>query len=250
MTNQIMIKLANLVLVAVWILMLAVAALAAPQEGAPHPVEGTYSVEAKGNDLGTIIFLMMLKREGDKWIGEVKDSPVPLTVKSVAVDADNKVTILADTGGTEVTITGKFEANRLAGNWTAGDATGTWSGTKKETTTAVAEKISAPLPNTSTASLTALEGTYDAQVTADGQGTLPFVLIIKRDGDKLITEVKDAGDLNIVGIKVDGEAVTLSATFQGNPFELPGKISSSEMGGKWEAGGFAGTWSAKKRTDK
>ncbi len=248
MANQMM-KLVSLVLLLGCMLMLAVAGLAAPQVGAAHPVEGTYSVEAKGNDLGTITFLMTLKREGDKWIGEVKDSPVPLSVKSVTVDADNKVTILADTGGTQVTITGKFEANMLAGNWTAGDATGSWSGTKKEMVTTT-EKIAAPVSAVSTASLAALEGAYDAQVTADGQGTLPFVLIIKRDGDKLITEVKDAGDLNIVGIKVDGEAVTLSATFQGNPFELPGKISSSEMSGKWEAGGFAGTWSAKKRTDK
>ena len=95
----------------------------------------------------------------------------------------------------------------------------------------------------------ALEGSYDAEVTAEGQGSLPFVLIVKKVGDKLVTEVPNAGDLNIVGIEVNGEAVTLNATFQGNPFPLPGKITGTQMGGNWEAGGFKGTWTAKKKVN-
>lgn len=101
---------------------------------------------------------------------------------------------------------------------------------------------------TSSASAPAeLEGTYDAEVTADGQGTLPFTLIIKKVEDKLATEVENAGDLNIVGIEVNGEVVTLKATFQGNPFDLPGKLVPGKMEGKWEAGGFSGSWMAKKK---
>jgi hypothetical protein len=72
--------------------------------------------------------------------------------------------------------------------------------------------------------------------------------VIKRSGDKLVTEVPNPGDLNIVGIEVKGgDSVTLSATFQGNPFPLPGKRTGNEMGGKWSAGGFSGDWSAKKK---
>lgn len=94
------------------------------------------------------------------------------------------------------------------------------------------------------------EGTYTSEVVADGQGTLPFTLIVKRDGNKLTTEVKDGGDLNITGITVDGENVTLAANYQGQPFELPGKFTADGMGGKWAAGGYSGTWTAKRRSEQ
>ncbi|HVF26844.1 MAG TPA: hypothetical protein VM943_01305 [Pyrinomonadaceae bacterium] len=95
-----------------------------------------------------------------------------------------------------------------------------------------------------------MEGTYEGELVADGVATLPFTLIVKKDGDKLTTEVKDGGDLNITGITLNGEDVTLAATHQDRPFELPGKLNETGMGGKWEAGGYSGTWSAKRRADK
>lgn len=209
------------------------------------PTEGAYTVTANSAELGTVNFVLILKRDGAKWTGEVKDSPTPLTISSVTIDT-NKISITADAGGTAVTINGKFENGELAGDWSAGDIKGTWKGAKKDTTAAEAKPAAAPA---SAAALAAFEGTYDAKVTADGQGSLDFTLVIKRSGDKLVTEVPNAGDLNIVGIEVKegGEAVTLSATFQGNPFQLPGKRTGNEMGGKWSAGGFSGDWSAKKK---
>ncbi len=225
-----------------------------------HPVEGTYNVTATSNELGTLNFLMVLKRSGDKWTGEVKDSPTPLTVTNVTVDESNKVTVVADAGGSAVTIVGKFDGGKIVGDWTAGDIKGTWTAMKKDDAVKPADKVvaAAPAAATSATSATAataataaaagIEGTYDAKVIADGQGELPFTLIIKRDGDKLVTEVPGAGDLTIAGIEVkDPDAVTLNAAFQGNPFPLPGKRTGDEMGGKWEAGGFTGTWSAKKK---
>ena len=200
-----------------------------------HPVEGKYEATATGDAIGTINFQMTLKRDGDKWSGQIVNSPQPMTINKVSVDADNKLSITADTGGTEVTLTAKYDEGKFAGKWTAGDANGTWSGIKQGGAAA------------SAAPAGAVEGTYAAEVTADGQGSMPFTLIVKKDGDKLVTEVKDGGDLNVVGIKVEGDAVTLSATFQGNPFPLPGKRTGSDMSGKWEAGGFSGTWSAKKK---
>jgi hypothetical protein len=99
-----------------------------------------------------------------------------------------------------------------------------------------------------TASAASLEGTYDAKVAADGQGELPFTLIIKKDGDKYKVETPGAGDFTVTDIKVDGENVTLSGAYQGNgPIPLPGKIKPGEMGGKWEFSGFSGSWSAKKK---
>jgi len=217
---------------------LAQASLA--QSGA-NAVEGTYNVTATSSEAGTVNFVMILKLDGGKLKVEVKDSPLPLTINSATVDDSNKITITADAGGTPVTINGKFDKGEIAGDWAAGDIKGTWKGSKTGDAVAAAKPASAE-------TLAALEGTYEAKVTADGQGELPFTLVIKRDGDKLITEVPNGGDLNIVGIEVkEGDTVTLSATYQGNPFQLPGKRTGNEMGGKWAAGGFSGDWSAKKK---
>ena len=208
------------------------------------PTEGAYTVTANSAELGTVNFVLILKRDGAKWTGEIKDSPTPLTISSVKIDDTNNISITADAGGTAVTINGKFDKDGFAGDWSAGDIKGTWKGAKKDTTAAEAKPAAAPV---SAEALAAFEGTYEAKITAEGQGTLDFTLVIKRSGDKLVTEVPNPGDLNIVGIEVKADSVTLSATFQGNPFPLPGKRTGNEMGGKWSAGGFSGDWSAKKK---
>ena len=204
-------------------------------------IEGTYSMTANSAELGTLNFLMILKRDGGKWTAEVKDSPTPLTMTSVTVDDTNKISITADAGGTAVTINGKYDNGEIAGDFAAGDIKGTFKGTKKDASAAAAKPASAE-------ALAALEGTYDAKISVEGQGDVSFALVIKRNGNKLATEVPNAGDLNIVGIDVkEDDSVTLSATYQGNPFQLPGKRTGNEMSGKWEAGGFSGDWSAKKK---
>lgn len=244
-------KLAGLSLV--WALVLSVAAWA---QGATtmHPVEGTYNVTSKSTELGEFTFTMILKREGGKWMAEIKDAPMPLTVTSVNVDDTNKVTLVADAGGTAVTITGKLDGNNLAGDWAAGEAKGTWNATKKDVVAATTKPADKPIDKPATTAGAAagtadLEGTYEAKVIAEGQGELPFTLVIKRSGDKLVTEVPSGGDLNVTGIEVkDGDVVNLTATYQGNgPIPLNGKRTGNELGGKWEFGGFSGTWSAKKK---
>src|SRR5262245_60234976 len=178
-------------------------------------IEGAYSVTANSAELGTLNFVMILKRDGGKWTAEVKDSPTPLTMSSVLVDDSNKISITADAGGTAVTINGKFDKGEIAGDFSAGDIKGTWKGTKKDASAAAAKP--SPAAPVSAETMAAIEGTYDATITAEGQGGLDFTLVIKRNGDKLVTEVPNPGDLNIVGIEVKEDSVTLSATFQGNP---------------------------------
>jgi hypothetical protein len=232
---------------------LSLTVMALAQNG-KNTVEGTYNVTATSAELGTLTFGMVLKKDGDKWTGEIKDSPTPLTVTKVTVDETNKVTITADSGGTPVTIVGKFDNGAIAGDWTAGDMKGTWKAARKDAVVAEAKSADKPADKPAAAATTAssaaaagLEGSYDAKVVADGQGELTFTLVIKRDGEKLVTSVENGGDLNIVGIDVKEDTVTLSATFQGNPFPLPGKRNGNEMSGKWEAGGFSGSWAAKKK---
>lgn len=222
-------------------MMFAVAGLAQT-----HPVAGTYKVTATSSELGALNFLMVLKKDAESWSGEVKDSPMPLTVTKVSVDADNNVVVDCDAGGTTVTIKGKFDAGKIVGDWTAGDMKGTWTAMRDEAASGAATTTVAAAGGG--AAMAGIEGEYDAVVVADGQGELPFTLIIKRDGNKLVTEVPGAGDLNVVAIETkDPDVVTLTATFQGNPFPLNGKKAGEDMGGKWEAGGFSGTWSAKRK---
>src|SRR5262245_9659952 len=172
-------------------------------------IEGAYSVSANSAELGTLNFVMILKRDGGKWTAEVKDSPTPLTMTSVTVDDTNKISITADAGGTAVTINGTIDKGEIAGNFAAGDIKGTFKGTKKDASAAAAKPVSL-------ATLATFEGTYDFKYTVQGQGDGGFTLVIKLAGNKLVTEVPNAGDISIVGIEVkEGDEVTLMASYQG-----------------------------------
>jgi len=183
----------------------------------------------------------MLQQDGENWKGAIKDSPMPFEVTSVTVDADNKVTITSGVEGTSVVIAGKFDAGKITGEWKAGEMGGKW----------VAIQEAAEAPAAAAASTTpaagSIEGTYQTTIVADGQGEFSFSLVIANQGGALKTSVPEGGDLNIVEIEVkDPDVVNLTATYQGQgPIPLTGKrVGSDEMGGKWEAGGFSGTWKA------
>ena len=209
--------------------------------------EGTYNVSAASAELGTINFVLVLKKEGGKWTGEIKDSPIPQTVTSVTVEGD-AITIVTDAGGTPVNIKGKFADGKVAGDWTAGDAKGTWKGEKA--VAAASTATAAPAPKPAGAAIPAgIEGSYDFKIVADGQGEFVMTLIIKNEGGKLVTSVENGGDLNVTSIEVkEGEVTNLTATYQGNgPIPLNGKRTGDNMGGKWEFSGFSGTWEAKKK---
>jgi uncharacterized protein (DUF2147 family) len=234
-----------------------------PQPSQPsqsHPVEGSYSVTATSAELGTINFLMALKRNGEKWTGEVKDSPTPLTFSTITVDEGNKVKIVGDASGTALTINGKLDGSKLTGDWAAGDIKGTWTAEKRkdeelkpgENSVASTSGSGGYTSSSSATAAAGLEGAYDATVVADGQGELTFTLLIKRDGEQLVTEVEGGGDLNITGIAVkDPDEVKLTATYQGQgPIPLNGKRNGNELAGKWAAGPFSGTWSAKKKSSQ
>jgi len=215
-----------------------------------NPIEGAYNVTAQSTEIGTINFLLILKRTGDKWTGEVKDSPIPLEIKSINVDESN-ITILMDAGGTTVTNIGKIDGGKIAGNFTAGDIKGTWAAIKNDAAVIPSDKAvaSASARSASAASAAGIEGTYEAKIVADGQPEIPFTFVVKRDGEKLVTEAPNGGDLIITGIETrDPDVVTLTATYQGaGPVPLSGKRNGDEIEGKWQLGNYSGTWSAKKK---
>jgi hypothetical protein len=237
-------NLTGAVLSLVFVMVFAMAAFAQS-----HPVEGSYNVTSQSSELGTLNFVMILKKDGSKWSGEVKDSPTPLTVTSVIVDETNKVTVVADAGGTAVTIIGKFADDKIAGDWSAGDIKGTWKADKKGTMVAAPATAMTAKPAGGGTTAADVVGSYDFKIVADGQGEFAMTLIIKNDGGKLTTAVENGGDLNVTGIEVkEGDVTNLTATYQGNgPIPLLGKRTGDNMGGKWEFGGFSGTWEAKKK---
>ena len=245
-------NLTGAVLSLVFAMVFAVAAFG--QSNSAHPVEGSYNVTSTSSELGTMTFVMILKKDGGKWAGEVKDSPTPLTVTSVTVDDANKVTVVADAGGTPVTIAGNYASDKIAGDWSAGDIKGTWKAEKKGAM-ASAPAGAAPgvamtaKPSTGGTKAADIVGSYDFKIIADGQGEFAMTLIVKNDGGKLTTTVENGGDLNVTGVEVkEGDVTNFTATYQGNgPIPLIGKRTGDNMSGKWESGGFSGTWEAKKK---
>ncbi|MBP6820733.1 MAG: hypothetical protein KA368_04285 [Acidobacteria bacterium] len=211
--------------------------------------EGTYNVAATSAEMGTINFVLVLKKDGDKWAAEIKDSPIPQTVTKVMIEGD-KIAIVTDAGGQAVNINGKFDGGKVAGDWSAGDVKGTWKGEKAGVMAAPA--MAGPAPKAAggaTATPAGIVGSYDFKIVADGQGEFVMTLIIKEDGGKLVTSVEGGGDLNVTGIEVkEGDVTNMTATYQGNgPIPLLGKRTGDNMGGKWEFSGFSGTWEAKKK---
>ncbi len=209
-----------------------------------HPVEGAYDVTAKSSELGELKFQVILKLDNGKWKGEIKDAAMPLAVTEVTVDAANKVTITSDAGGTSVVIAGSYADGKITGQWTAGDMKGDWAGTQKVAAAAVATTTGATA-SAGVAGLAGLDGNWDVTLSVEGQTEFKFGLVIKKDGDKLVPEVTGGGDLSIVEIETrDPDVVNMTATYQGQgPIPLMGKrLNADEAGGKWEAGGYSGSW--------
>jgi hypothetical protein len=205
-----------------------------------HPVEGAYDVTAKSSELGELKFQVILKLDNGKWKGEIKDAAMPLAVTAVTVDAANKVTITSDAGGTSVVIAGSYADGKITGQWTAGDMKGDWAGTQK-----VAAAAATTTGATASTGVAGLDGNWDATISVEGQTEFKFGLVIKKSGDKLVPEVTGGGDLSIVEVETrDPDVVNMTATYQGQgPIPLMGKrINADEAGGKWEAGGYSGSW--------
>jgi len=99
-----------------------------------------------------------------------------------------------------------------------------------------------------------IEGTYDMELVAEGMGRTPLTLVVSGEAGELQVESSGSPDLTVSGIVVEeddeGIAVTLAAAWQGMPFDLPGRLTGTEMGGTWANGFVGGTWSATLRVEE
>jgi hypothetical protein len=104
--------------------------------------------------------------------------------------------------------------------------------------------------------ITAVARAQDAPIgewdvtTMSPVGTSTSMLVIKKDGEKIVAVGKGAnGERPYDSIKVDGKDITLVITIQyeGSPMTITyvGEITTDGMGGNADFGGLAmGTWSA------
>jgi len=121
-------------LIVLTLALLAAATQTFAQEQKANPIEGEWRVTAQGTPMGTIHFLLALKRDGDKWIGEIRESPMPMKVKAVAVGEDSHVKVEADAAGADLHIAGKLEGEQLAGKWHVGETTDVWAAVRHGST--------------------------------------------------------------------------------------------------------------------
>ena len=123
----------NLALVVSGMLIFGAMTLSAAQQTKAHPVEGTYEVSATDSG-GSASFLMIVKRNGEKWTCEFRDTPAPVTVETMTVDKENALTITGIFNyQAKMSIKGKFKDDKIEGTFViTGDSEGTWTATKRK----------------------------------------------------------------------------------------------------------------------
>ena len=140
--------------------------LAGPQ--ARHPLEGTYEVFITRGDVGGgFRFVVSFTRQAGRWAGEVRNTPVPVTVNEITVTGETNLsaTATANSQGENGTITLKADGSKITCNVTLSGGT--------ETATITATKKGDQGKAT-------LEGTYDARAELNDGTTLTLELIIRR----------------------------------------------------------------------
>ena len=145
---------------------LAVTGTSSAQNKAPHLLEGIYEISATRTDTGQgFKFIVSLKIDGGKWVGEVRE--IPVTVKEVTVTGENSLSGSAsfNAGGKTVSFTVKVEGGKITVNVSDVERPASITATKKATEGKVTATV---------------EGTYEGQAGAEGEKMFPIELILKR----------------------------------------------------------------------
>ena len=150
--------------------MLAMTGPLKPQTVPPQSMEGLYEVSITDERGETLIFLVSLKRDADKWVGDVRG--VPVTIKDVTVAGESNplvfatITVEEKTGAKTAAITIKFEGSKMILNLSDGTrGPKSVTGIKKET------------EGKATATI---EGTYEFNMAGGNDQKKPLFLSIKR----------------------------------------------------------------------
>ena len=206
----------------------------------------TFELTPKPGNSGLTIFQADVQPAFSVMPSDPNASPLKVLDGSSGFNQDNLTVLLGNGDGVQQLVMlfgvapSRDADGKITGQWTAGDMKGDWAGTQK-----VAAAPAATAGAAASAGLAGLDGNWDATISVEGQTEFKFGLVIKKNGDKLVPEVTGGGDLSIVEVETrDPDVVNMTATYQGQgPIPLVGKrINADEAGGKWEAGGYSGSW--------
>ncbi|MFO0949074.1 MAG: hypothetical protein U1D30_24710 [Planctomycetota bacterium] len=184
-------------------------------------VTGTWNFEVEiGGMKGTPTFTF--KQEGEKLTGQYKGQfgEAELTGKVTG----DEIEFSFGPEEQKVSYTGTIKKGSMEGEADyAGQATGTWKGTKID-----------------------VSGTWNLEIDLGGNSGTP-VFVLKQEGDKLTGKYKgQLGEADITG-SVNGDEVEFSFEMENNKIVYKGKISSDTMEGEADYGGQAsGKWSGKR----
>jgi hypothetical protein len=98
-----------------------------------------------------------------------------------------------------------------------------------------------------TAEVTVVEGTWDV-VAATPEGDIPATITIRR------TESGPKAEVDIFGIKrtvtnekLEGNVFRMKVEYEGNLYDVEGRVQGDALEGTWQGGSYSGTLKAKRR---
>lgn len=226
------------------LLMSASSSLAFTQDNkAADPVSGKYEGVAKSPDVGELPLTAEIKNDNGKLSGKIETPQGPITITS-GTYADGAVSMKADLGGNELTLTARFKDGKIMGEWELGGQKGTFELTRKD---AVAAAPATPSAAPAAAG-DPITGVWDG--TADVQGTsLPITLRLKLEGEKVTGETESPqGKVAISKGTYTANKLTINLETEMGPIVLTGMLKDGKLSGDLDvASQVQGKWEAKKK---
>ncbi|HYP25591.1 MAG TPA: hypothetical protein VE262_02640 [Blastocatellia bacterium] len=226
------------------LLMSASSSLAFTQDNkAADPVSGKYEGVAKSPDVGELPLTAEIKNDNGKLSGKIETPQGPITITS-GTYADGAVSMKADLGGNELTLTARFKDGKIMGEWELGGQKGTFELTRKD---AVAAAPATPSAAPAAAG-DPITGVWDG--TADVQGTsLPITLRLKLEGEKVTGETESPqGKVAISKGTYAANKLTINLETEMGPIVLTGMLKDGKLSGDLDvASQVQGKWEAKKK---
>ncbi len=209
-------------------------------------ISGKYSGLAKGAGIGELPITAEIKNDNGKITGKLEIPTGTANITSGTL-TDGKLTLKVNAGGNELTFTGTFKDDKIAGDWAMEGQTGTLE--LKKTGAADAAPSTPPAaPAKPATGGDPVSGEWAA--TADAQGSsIPFTMKLKLEGDKVTGSTESAqGALPISKGSYVGEKLSFTLDTPNGPIVMTGIIKDGKLTGDFDfAGQFQGKWEAKKK---
>ncbi|HKG22492.1 MAG TPA: hypothetical protein VKC34_11380 [Blastocatellia bacterium] len=234
--------------VVIILLMAASSALAFTQDNkAADPVSGKYEGVAKSSEIGDLPLSADIKNDGGKLSGKIETPQGPITITS-GTYTDGAITMKADLGGNELTLTARLKDGKMMGEWELGGQKGTFEMTRKDmAATAPAGPATAPAAPAATAA-DPITGEWNG--TAEVQGSsLPLLLRLKLDGETVTGEAESPqGKVPVTKGSFVANKLSITLNSEMGPIVITGMLKDGKLAGDLDvASQVQGKWEAKRK---